>query len=877
MSNFAVLDRVVPEMAHAGKMAEAVFAADPRAAIIHLRIFGELMALHLLNQGRLHSPAEQFERIRLLSRESILDRSTSDAFHTIRKHSNAAAHAYGIATHGEAMRALKAASRLSNWFWQHHTARTPPKPTSFVRPTAASNRNDKALAKALEDAETEYNQRLALLEQQLATANRLNEMPQVALHHRFEEQYRTLSDKAQADIAGFLDAFRTRPIDDDWPLEQPEGMTDPKVRLVQGANHTLVVFQPPRGDVLIVVFVDTRQGAIDWATHQRFEVHPVLGTVQMYDAVEAGKQTAHLTGGLFAEFPDEALLALGTPEPLLASLRRVENEQQLEELYPVLPPECADGLACLASGYTLDEALAELDRIPPEDVAIDTDDFCVAVHHPESQRSIVVVDDAQELADVLNLDVDAWRTYLHPDQRKLVNMRANGPVRVLGGAGTGKTVALLHRTRHLLETVYFEPQDRILVTTYTKNLAADLGQHLTSMLNDEQRQRVTVANLHAYVGSLWQQHGTGQYIAYAKTCQNIWANVHNHDTLGLTVAFYQAEWDRVVQANDITSEKQYLKARRDGRGVRLTFLQRREVWKVFDAYRTALTKKNCIEWADQLRFIRQRIENGTIPRVFQSALVDELQDLGPQELKFIRALIPEQPSDLFLVGDAHQRIYSHPVRLGRCGINIRGRRSRRLKVNYRTTAQVRSLAVSVLGDEPVDDMDGGADELRGYRSLRAGTTPRITLHRNQANEHADVIETVTAWLADGPPESICLAAPTNSRVAALAKLLAANGITSHVIDAGTSDQGAGVRLATLHRMKGLEFPRVLLTCIQDGTMPYRHRGWDEMSNAEKAESDQRQRCLFYVAATRARDELVVLGHGLPSPVLRAWNTSRHTA
>jgi len=202
--------------------------------------------------------------------------------------------------------------------------------------------------------------------------------------------------------------------------------------------------------------------------------------------------------------------------------------------------------------------------------------------------------------------------------------------------------------------------------------------------------------------------------------------------------------------------------------------------------------------------------------------------------------------------------------MSRCGIEIRGR-ARKLRVNYRTTARVRAFAVGALTGETFDDMDGGENTLDRYRSLRVGVEPQIHFVKSKKAHHQAI--TVRAWLGNGAADEVCVAAYTNRDVQALQEALADADVDTVIIKRSATVKGEGMRLATFHRLKGLEFPRVLLSGVQEGKIPIRPREYYTMDETDKRNWDRQQRCLQYVAATRARDELVVTGYGRPSPFL----------
>jgi superfamily I DNA/RNA helicase len=281
-----------------------------------------------------------------------------------------------------------------------------------------------------------------------------------------------------------------------------------------------------------------------------------------------------------------------------------------------------------------------------------------------------------------------------------------------------------------------------------------------------------------------------------------------------------------------------------------------------------LNAEGWVEWADAVREARLFIAKQNVTLPYRAVLCDEVQDMSGSELLLLRAIAPEAPNSLFLVGDGHQRIYGQPVKLSTFGIEIRGR-SRRLKLNYRTTKQIRDHAMSMLGGCEVDDLDGGIDTLQGYQSLRFGPPPQVLQCKTENEEVEVILDQVRKWLTSGvPSQSICIAARTKAQITERYQLImeAAGIATARVqTDPESEQKRPGIRLATMHRMKGLEFSRVILVGVQDGIVPLRtDREVDEIAAGW---NDTKERSLLYVAATRARDELVITGFGRPCPFL----------
>jgi len=626
--------------------------------------------------------------------------------------------------------------------------------------------------------------------------------------------------------------------------------------------------------VYLCVWVDHHDEAYRWAQDRRFEVNPRSGTFQIFEMAEEERSeaavatmravapTAQPAPGLFDVRDDEDLLLAGIPEPLLAAVRALKSEEDLDALAPHLPADAGEMLYLLAAGYELLDAMEEAARSEPEPVKVDVDDFAAALTHPNAQQSFHVIEDETDLETMLDAPLEQWRVFLHPAQRKLVKMNANGPVRVLGGAGTGKTVVLMHRANHLASKIFAGDNDRILVTTYTRNLALDLRMNLQNLCPRESFARLEITNLHSWAVRFMRKQGHAFKIIGEYERRGLFEEAMLETTGSAPVEFYIEEWDRVVQAQEVQSRDDYLSARRTGRGTRLTRRQRAEVWVVLQRYRELLHDDGWHEWADVIRETRLFIEKQSIPLPYRTVLSDEVQDFTASELRLLRTLAPEAPNTMFLVGDGHQRIYGQPLRLSACGIEIRGR-SRRLKINYRTTQQIRDQAIAILEGREIDDLDGGVDSLKGYRSLRTGPVPEVHHFESEAQEASFAVGRIKTWLESGvPSQAICVAARTRAQlVDRYATVLEGAGIDSVLVlrDPEAEQTQAGVRLATMHRMKGLEFSRVMLLGVQEGTVPLeRERAADEVS-AEAYELQER--CLFYVACTRARDELVIAGYG----------------
>lgn len=242
------------------------------------------------------------------------------------------------------------------------------------------------------------------------------------------------------------------------------------------------------------------------------------------------------------------------------------------------------------------------------------------------------------------------------------------------------------------------------------------------------------------------------------------------------------------------------------------------------------------------------------PRPADHVLVDEAQDLSPAHLHFLRALVSEGKNDLFLADDAHQRIYAPKVTLSHYGINIRGR-SRRLTLNYRTTAQNLSYALGVLDGVEYTDLDGDEVSTHGYRSARTGVVPALLPCSTRSEEYDAVAERVRIWKGTGNVGVLC---GTMREGETWVRELTERGIDAMYVGRDSRGDVDGVAVMTRHRAKGMEFNRVAMVGLgRDARFP----------GAEDDDAGLRERSLVYVGATRARDELLVSWVGERHPAL----------
>jgi UvrD/REP helicase N-terminal domain/UvrD-like helicase C-terminal domain len=694
----------------------------------------------------------------------------------------------------------------------------------------------------------------------------------VAIASDFLLAFSKIPRKQQAKVMDFVTKFRSNPGLTGINYEKIVNAKDPNMRSVRiDQSYRGIVLKPEKGNVYVLLWVDNHDKAYKWAENKSYRIHPETGSLQVIEIEEAVTEhpiSSDTKKTLFDDIRDRHLLKLGLPQLQIPLVRSLETVEALDRISDQIPQEAYESLFFLAEGFSLEEVFQEIEG-SRKTKDIDLDDFSLALENPDSRRRFYVVEDDLELAAILNEPLEKWRIFLHPSQQKLVERDWNGPVRVLGGAGTGKTVVAMHRAKWLAQDLFAKDKDQILFTTFTRNLAADIQENLSKICTKDMMRRIEVVNLDRWVSVFLKKNGYDYTIDYGQRTRSIWNKALDlvPADLDYDLSFYREEWELVIQPQAITSFEEYIKASRVGRGTRLNRKTRKLVWTVFEEYRILLNEEGLREGADAMRDARLLLRKKEPNLPYRSIIVDEAQDMGTQAFKLIRQMIPKEcQNDIFIVGDAHQRIYRHKVVLGQCGINIIGR-GKKLRVNYRTTDETQKWAVGLLKNVKVDDLDGGIDDQKGYKSLLHGSLPKIKTFGIFQEEINYIAEYLHQMEKKGIPiKEICLVARTNNLLNQYQSIIQEKGFQTYLIKRTEAEdpKAPGLRLATMHRVKGLEFDRVIIAGVNQGIIPLENSSIQTYDPIIKQEAEVHERALLYVAATRAKKEVVVTSFGLPS-------------
>jgi superfamily I DNA/RNA helicase len=697
--------------------------------------------------------------------------------------------------------------------------------------------------------------------------------PKVALSQDFLLNLSKLPSGVQSKVMKWAILFQSNPKSTSINYENIHAAADANMKSVRiDGDWRGIVFKPDQGDVYVLLHVNKHDEAYRWAERRKLIINPVTGAMQMIQVEEAVALAEPLvvTKTKASDAPatppadqsqpfaqgvaDHDLMALGVPPDFLERIKVVRTEAELDALQTALPVEAYEALFLLAAGDTAAQILnARETRV---DRQIDTTNFEAALQTPESQSRFVVVDDEAMVA-IMNAPLAQWRVFLHPSQYKLASGDRSGPVRVLGGAGTGKTVVAIHRAKWLADNRTPDKQ-KVLFTTFTKNLAQDIADNLKTLCTKATLEKIEVRNLDAWVHGFMRSRKLEHRIVYGRKAEGAaqaWqaAMTVKDSSLDLQDSFYEEELEQVVLAHGVTTKDEYRAVRRTGRGVVLSRAKRDAVWPVFEEYRGQLASRKLKEVDDAYRdvatLLDAEISAGKVPATYSAIVIDETQDLGPQALRLLRAMIASNPNDLFFVGDGHQRIYTrNRAAMSKCGIDIRGR-SKKLYLNYRTTDEIRRQAVAVLEGCEIDDLDDGHDETQRYKSLSHGPVPKVIDVPSNEEAMSNAVTLVNEWaVQDGADAtgSVCVIAPSKKARDALASGFLNQGLDVAVIDENqnaAATRGA-IYFATMHRAKGLEFDRVIVVA------PKAYLG-------DPLETDSKRK-LIYVALTRAKKEAALL-------------------
>ena len=615
---------------------------------------------------------------------------------------------------------------------------------------------------------------------------------------------------------------------------------------------------------ILICYVDHHDDAYTWAERRRIETHPKTGAAQIVEvrerveeitipvytapepqvAVAADVPQERSLPPLFIDLSEDDLLGVGVPQDWISDVRQ-STEDSFFEITDHIPEEAAEALL----GYVGTGMLRK-----PEEVVTGASPF----DHPDAQRRFRVLDDVEELTLALEYPWDQWAIFLHPSQRRVVEQDFGGPARVSGSAGTGKTVVALHRAAAILKK---DRQAKVLLTTFSSPLANALEHKLRVLTggNGTDGSNVTVLPFEGVAYDLFTlAFGHAPRAASKEQVKAaLEAATKEMEISEFTIRFFVSEWNNVVDAWQIGTLDAYRDVPRLGRKNRLGSKQRERVWPVFVRARELLDAQGINSWPGIFGKVTAHFAERD-HKPFSQIIVDEAQDLGVPELRMIAAIADGRPDALFFAGDLGQRIFQEPFSWKALGIDIRGR-SHTLKVNYRTSHQIRQTVDRLL-PPLVRDVDGNEEDRKGTVSVFNGPEPKIRVFDDGNQE----IEGVALWVCKATdegiePDEIGIFVRSNNELSRARAVVKQAGQTQLELSDRVEERGGRISIGTMHLAKGLEFKYVVVMACDDDILPLQERIETVADETELDEVYETERHLFYVACTRARDRLLVSG------------------
>lgn len=688
------------------------------------------------------------------------------------------------------------------------------------------------------------------------------------IYERFWDSFLKLDKTTQVGVTEFISKFRTNPRSAAINLENISSFKDKSLRTARiSQKYRAIIKEVEASKVYLLIWVDNHDEAMNWAKNKVIDWNEQTQAFQVFSIEESTEPmlsqqvSAPATSLFMGKYGYRELLEIGVPQALIPSVLQVENLDALEELMDYLPADAFENLFYLLEGADIDLLIHEI----KEGVKSESDN---ALATKNNARSFVELTDDEIFNEALQGSLQKWKYYLHPSQSSMVFRDYKGAVKISGGAGTGKTVAALHRLKYLTE---HKMDDKpVLFTTFTKELSKNL-QDLASELKIN-RSAYRIENIDALAFDLAKKYNLISQndrvidFSYVKSSSDLWREFLEEHLLSFDEEFLRNEYEEIILPQNITDEQSYLRASRIGRGKAISRLQRVELWKIFEDFNTKKRQQN-LYYKDEVFNMVSNYLHKNDETLFSHVIVDELQDFSNVELNFIRSLVKEGINDLFLVGDPLQNIYNKKIVFSRAGINIRGQRSKRLRINYRTTEEIKHLAVSVIQEIYFDDFDGGKEETTGYLSLFHGEKPVYKIFKDKQEELDYVFDEIKRLISEGVNfNEIAIAARTKDSVKDFVSKLHIGNLP-YVTKNLLNSSNKGVRLTTFHGMKGLEFKHVFLTDINKRTLPLLPFNFEGMTDEEKLVIEKREKALFYVATSRAIQKLVLTGTGEKSSII----------
>lgn len=688
----------------------------------------------------------------------------------------------------------------------------------------------------------------------------------------FLESFIALNKTTQGKIVDFMRKFREDSTSAAINLERINTFKDQTLRTARiDQKYRAILKEVEPRKIYLIVWVDNHDEAMRWAENKMIDWNESVQAFQVYDSIELEKEVTFekqeetVEPKFIFKYDADDLKDVGVPKSLIPAVLKIEDLTGLEKLEENLPNDAFEHLFYLIDGVDI-----ELIKRDIEEGKVKSDKLETQIASDNNKRSFIEIFDEDDiLKEALNGDLNKWKYFLHPSQAALVNKDYNGAIKVTGGAGTGKTVAALHRMKYLSKSVNAELP--ILFTTFTRELTMSLETLASSLGIDSNTYEIQ--NIDRVARNLALKYGVidaSAYIFYLnarRKPEQVWTDLLESELSSFDESFLQNEYEQVILANNITTMADYFKVSRVGRGKAINRFKRKEVWDLVEKFKAKCEDLSLYYKEEVYNLLTDYLtENKT--NCYSHIIVDELQDFSNVELRLMRALVKEGMNDLFLVGDPLQNIYDKTVVFSQCNINVKGGRSKRLRINYRTSEEIKRLAIQVVSGEKFEDFDGGEESKQGYQSLFHGLRPTYKLFNSREEELDEVLNEIDKLVQERnySYSSIAIAARKKGSLKEFRNKMHVSNIPYTDKDLLNSNN-EGVRLASFHNMKGLEFKHVFLVDVNNNTLPLITRDYNSKSEIDQQLHLRGEKSLFYVACSRSMYTVSISGIGEGSEII----------
>lgn len=680
-----------------------------------------------------------------------------------------------------------------------------------------------------------------------------------------------LPKKTQDKVVTFQKKFRENPASPGIHLEPISQFKNSTMRTARVDDNYRVVVGVLDGNTYSLLYVADHEEAYRWGMSKRFVWNEhtqacQLITVEEKEAEYTPSSQTVEENSFFTGVPEEKLLKIGVPKEAIGRVLSIKSLDDLDLLESILPIDAYENLFNIMDGVNIDDIITSIE----EGQVKENEDKLLS---DNNKRRFVELTDDDELQRIIEQGMDKWQIFLHPSQRKLVDAEYKGTMKVSGGAGTGKTIAAIHRLKYLCQ----KPDAHVLFTTYTKTLSLNLADSIEKL--NVPSNKYSLSNIDRVLLEVAQTYKVKEgykVLDYSgdEESLKLWREVLETEVTEFNEQFLYDEYIDVIVYYGNKDVKEYMMQPRIGRTKALNRKQRIDIWKLVEKYVALKQERRVVDRLELFNDTTNYLNENNI-HPYTNVIADEFQDFSNPELKFLRALVAEGCNDLFMVGDPIQRIYTgRKMNFGAAGINVRGIRSKKLKINYRTTEPIKRVAVGVIKGFDYDDLDGGKESMKGYVSLiHDGIAPLYKIVDDANAEVEQVIEWLKECLDNGIKLSeICIAAPSMQLLKGIQTRLHRDGTEYRVLK-GSQKQGSsnGVDLCTFHSLKGLEYRVIILTDVNERNLPSKATEgypFSGMDNAAQKEFLSAKRSLLYVAITRARQLVYMVGFGEPTGLLQ---------